>query len=165
MAAFAAGPIAVRPTSRARLRHRHATVRPTRDPWEIARHGTSRYVDDATGRLATRMLHEFGSGAADRARKPWDQLIALAVLRYAARLLRGELREGRQPRPAQVPWPTCSRCSAYAQRNGLSPMLVGYSGTGRPVVQALGLLRDARTCVTRWPRPGGEEPRRCLAAR
>ena len=84
------------------------------DPWEIARHNFP-CVDDATGRLATRLLHEFGEALLNRARKPWDQLITLAALRHAARLLRGELHE------------------------------VGYTGPGRPAVQALGLLRDART--------------------
>ena len=34
---------------------------------------------------------------------------------------------------------------SYAEENELSPMLVGYSGAGRPVDQALGLLHDART--------------------
>lgn len=62
------------------------------DPWEIARRNFP-YVDDATGKLATRLLHEFGANLLRRSQKPWDHVIALAVLRYAARLLRGELAE------------------------------------------------------------------------
>jgi len=36
---------------------------------------------------------------------------------------------------------------SYAEQHGLSPMLVGYTGRGRPVMQALGLWRDARTLL------------------
>jgi hypothetical protein len=34
---------------------------------------------------------------------------------------------------------------SYVEETGFSPMAVGYSGPGRPVLQALELLRDART--------------------
>ncbi len=114
------------------------------DPWEIARHNFP-CVDDATGRLATRLLHEFGEALLNRARKPWDQLITLAALRHAARLLRGELHEGEAADTGAGPVADVLSLQAYAQRNGLAPMLVGYTGPGRPAVQALGLLRDART--------------------
>jgi hypothetical protein len=47
---------------------------------------------------------------------------------------------------------------SYAETSGLSPMLVGYFGPGRPVTQALGLLRDARTLrdAVRQAKGGGE---------
>ena len=59
------------------------------DPWEIAQRNFP-HVEDDTGMLATRILRECGGTVLRRARKPWDHVIALAVLRYAARLLRGE---------------------------------------------------------------------------
>ena len=59
------------------------------DPWEIAQRNFP-HVEDDTGMLATRILRECGGTVLKRARKPWDHVIALAVLRYAARLLRGE---------------------------------------------------------------------------
>jgi hypothetical protein len=114
------------------------------DPWEIARRNFPS-VDDATGRLATRLLHEFGGTLFRRARKPWDHVIVLAVLRHAARMLRGDL-------PPAEPGDTGPRAVAdifaaqsYAEESGLAPMLVGYSGRGKPAAQALSLLRDART--------------------
>ncbi|HEY2620713.1 MAG TPA: hypothetical protein VGI78_25475 [Acetobacteraceae bacterium] len=112
------------------------------DPWEIAQRNFP-HVDDETGRLATRILHEFGSGVLQRARKPWDQVIALSVLRHAARRLRGELGEPEAGQPSAVR--DILAVQSYAEQNGLSPMLVGYSGPGKPAAQALSLLRDART--------------------
>ncbi len=114
------------------------------DPWENARRNFP-HVDDETGKLTTRILREFGGAILSRVRRPWDHLIVLGVLRYAARLLRGELPDCE---------PACNWASSvddvlavesYAKANGLSPMLVPYSGPGRPARQALGLLRDART--------------------
>jgi hypothetical protein len=93
-----------------------------------------------------------------RARKPWDHVIALAVLRYAARLLR------RDQAPAAAGF-TRDRAIAdiltvqsYAEEAGLSPMVVDYSGPGRPALQALELLRDARTLrdIVRDAAGGGE---------
>ena len=114
------------------------------DPWEIAQRNFP-LVDDSTGRLATRILRECGKTVLKRARKPWDHVIVLAVLRYAARLLRGE-------RAPPAPGFTRDRAIAdiltvqsYAEETGLSPMTVGYSGRGRPALQALELLRDAHT--------------------
>ena len=128
------------------------------DPWELARRNFPS-VDDATGRLAARLLHEFGSTLFRRAQKPWDHVIVLAVLRHAARLLRGDL-------PLSEPGDTSARAvddifaaQSYAEESGLAPMLVGYSGRGKPAAQALSLLRDARTlrdAVRADPR-GGEE--------
>lgn len=114
------------------------------DPWETARRNFP-HVDDEPGRLTTRIVREFGGAILSRVRRPWDHLIVLGVLRYAARLLRGEL-PGCEP--------GCDRASSvddilvvgsYAKANGLSPMLVPYSGPGKPARQALSLLRDART--------------------
>ena len=115
---------------------------PLSDPWEIARHNFP-HVDDETGRLATRILHEFGGGVLQRARKPWDQVIALSVLRHAARRLRGELGDHEAGHASTVA--DILAVQSYAEENGLSPMLVGYSGPGKPAAQALSLLRDART--------------------
>jgi hypothetical protein len=112
------------------------------DPWEIAQRNFP-HVDDETGRLATRILHEFGSDVLQRARKPWDQVIALSVLRHAARRLRGELGEREADHASAVA--DILAVQSYAEENGLSPMLVGYSGPGKPAAQALSLLRDART--------------------
>ena len=66
----------------------HVTTKPS-DPWELARRNFP-HVDDETGIVATRMLHEFGIELLSRARKPWDQVISVAILRFAARRLRGE---------------------------------------------------------------------------
>lgn len=114
-----------------------------RDPWEIAQRNIP-HVDDETGRLATRILHEFSDAALKCAQKPWDHVIALAVLRYAARRLRGELLD-----PAgytkEAAIADVLRVQSYAEQAGLSPLLVGYSGPGRPAQQAFALLRDART--------------------
>jgi hypothetical protein len=114
------------------------------NPWAIAQRNFP-YVDDETGSLATRILHEFGSKILERARKPWDHVIALAVLRYAARLLRGELRQCDPGHTMASTIDDVLAVQAYAEATGVSPMLVGYSGPGKPVEQALGLLRDART--------------------
>lgn len=113
------------------------------DPWEIAQRNFP-HVDDDTGMLATRILHECGSTVLNRARKPWDHVIALAVLRFAARLLRGE----RAPAAGFTQDRAIAdilTVQAYAEETGLSPMTVGYSGPGRPALQALELLRDAHT--------------------
>jgi hypothetical protein len=114
------------------------------DPWETARRNFP-LVDDETGRLATRIVREFGGAILARVRRPWDHVIVLGVLRYAARMLRGELPDCE---------PGCNSTSsvddvlivqAYAKANGLSPMLVPYSGPAKPARQALSLARDART--------------------
>jgi hypothetical protein len=119
------------------------TVRPhLSDPWDIAQRNFP-HVDDETGKLATRILHEFGSSVLRLARKPWDQVIALSVLRHAARRLRGEFGEPEAGRASAVE--DILAVQSYAEKNGLSPLLVGYSGHGKPATQALGLLRDART--------------------
>jgi len=114
------------------------------DPWETARRNFP-HVDDETGRLATRILREFGGTVLARVRKPWDHVIALGVLRHAARLLRGELPEcgpgfSRESSVADI-----LTVQSYAEENLLSPMLVPYSGPGKPAHQALSLWRDART--------------------
>jgi hypothetical protein len=114
------------------------------DPWEVAQRHFP-HIEDDTGMLATRILHECGVTVLKRARKPWDHVIALAVLRFAARLLRGE----RPPIAAGFTWDRAVAdiltVQAYAEETGLSPMIVGYSGPGRPALQALELLRDAHT--------------------
>jgi hypothetical protein len=128
------------------------------DPWETARRNFP-HVDDETGKLTTRILREFGGAILSRVRRPWDHLIVVGVLRYAARLLRGEVPDCE---------PACNRAScvddilvvaSYAKANGLSPMLVPYSGPGKPARQALSLLRDARTLRDAMPAGEGEEDR------
>ena len=114
------------------------------DPWEAAQRNFP-LVDDATGHLATRLLHEFGGTLLRRARQPWDHVIVLAVLRYAARRLRGELPEREPGDTAVAATADILTVQSYAEEIGLSPMLVGYSVRSRPAMQALGLLRDART--------------------
>jgi hypothetical protein len=114
------------------------------DPWEIARRNFPS-VDEATGRLATRLLHEFGISLLRRARKPWDHLIMLAVLRQAARLLRGEPAEFEPGHTKATAVADILALQDYAEESGLSPLLVGYSGRGKPAAQALSLQRDART--------------------
>ena len=137
---------------------RPAIMRPvSQDPWEIARRNFP-HVDDETGRLTTRILREFGAAVLGRVRKPWDHLIAVGVLRYTARLLRGEL-------PAHEPGASSERGVAdvlaiqtYAEKVRLSPLLVPYSGPGKPAQQALSLTRDARTLrdAVRAAMAGGE---------
>lgn len=114
------------------------------DPWETARRNFP-HVDDETGRLSTRILHEFGGAILSRIRRPWDHVVVLGVLRYAARLLRSEL-PGCEPAFTKMSSvDDILVVASYAKANGLSPMLVPYSGPGNPARQALGLLRDART--------------------
>ncbi|MBV9749373.1 MAG: hypothetical protein JO157_11210 [Acetobacteraceae bacterium] len=112
---------------------------PLSDPWDIAQRNFP-YVDEDTGKLATRILREFGAAVLRRARKPWDHIIALAVLRHAARLLRVSP-PGFDAAPVIA---NVRAVQAYAESEALSPLLVGYSGPGRPAQQALGLYRDAR---------------------
>jgi hypothetical protein len=119
------------------------------DPWEMAQRNFP-HVDDETGRLATRILHEFGGDVLQRARKPWDQVIALSVLRHAARRLRGELGDHDSGHASAVA--DVLAVQSYAEENDLAPMLVGYSGPGKPAAQALSLLRDAGRCATRCAR-------------
>jgi hypothetical protein len=114
------------------------------DPWETARRNFP-YVDDETGRLSTRILHEFGGAILQRVRRPWDHVIVLGVLRYAARLLRGEVPEWEPALTKTSSVDDILVVESYAKANGLSPMLVPYSGPGKPARQALSLLRDART--------------------
>jgi hypothetical protein len=128
------------------------------DPWEIARRNFP-LVDDATGRLATRLLHEFGGSLLRRTRKPWDHVIALAVLRYAARRLRDELPEQEPGHTRACTIADVLTLQSYAEETELSPMQVGYANHGKPAVQALGLARDARTLgdAVRGAEGGGEE--------
>ncbi len=114
------------------------------DPWEVARRNLPA-VDDETGRLASRLLHEFGVTLLRRARKPWDHVIMLAVLRYAARLLRGELVEIEPGHTGAAALADILALQSYAEETGLAPLSLGYSGRGKPIAQALSLLRDART--------------------
>jgi hypothetical protein len=112
------------------------------DPWENARRNFPS-VDEETGQLATRILHEFGTVVLDRARKPWDHVIVLAVLRHSAQRLRGIL----DPAARREAIADALAMQFYAERAGLSPLMVGYSGPGPPAQQALSLLRDARTLL------------------
>jgi hypothetical protein len=136
------------------------TISPTEsaDPWEIARRNFP-LVDDATGRLATRLLHEFGGSLLRRTRKPWDHVIALAVLRYAARRLRDELPEQEPGHTRACAVADVLALQSYAEETGLSPMQVGYTNRSKPAVQALGLARDARTLhdAVRGAQAGGNE--------
>jgi hypothetical protein len=125
-------------------------------PWEIAWRNFP-YVDDQTGRLATRVLHEYGPAMLRRMQEPWDQVIVLAVVRYAARVLRGEAKECERDNAGGNAVTDILTIQSYALRNGLSPMHVGYTGPGRPIEQALGLLRDARTLRDAAAKEGGEE--------
>ena len=113
------------------------------DPWEIARRNFP-HVDDETGRLTTRILHELGIAALAHVRKPWDHVIILGVLRFAARQLRGEPR-GEPGFSRQATIETIQSIQSYIEANRLSPLRVPYSGPGKPAQQALDLLRDART--------------------
>jgi hypothetical protein len=114
------------------------------DPWVIAGQNFP-HVDDATGMLATRILREFGGAVLARVRKPWDHVITLGVLRYASRLLRGDVAKHVTGFTWDDAVADILTVQSYAEESGLSPMLVGYFGPGRPAMQALGLLRDART--------------------
>jgi hypothetical protein len=120
------------------------THMPARDPWETAWRNFPE-VDDDTGRLAVRVLRKVGADMLARVRKPWDHVIALAVLRYAARLLRDEV-------SCQGSEFTCGNIiddvgvvDRYAKSAGLAPMIVPYTGFGKPAQQGLRLFRDART--------------------
>ena len=114
------------------------------DPWEFAQRNFPS-VDNTTGQLATRLLHQFGSDVLRRARKPWDHVIVLAVLRYAARLLRGEVAERDPGQISNRAVADIVGLQKYCKSNLLSPLLVDYSGHGKAAAQALGLFRDART--------------------
>ena len=72
-------------------------------------------------------------------------MIALAVLRHAARLLRGDLPKRARADTTRRAVADILAVQSYAEESGLSPLLVGYSGRGKPAAQALSLLRDART--------------------
>lgn len=116
-----------------------STRRHLRDPWETARRNFP-CVDDETGELATRILHEFGTVVLQRAQKPWDHVIALAVLRHAAQRLRNEV----DPAARREVIANILAVQSYAEQAGLLPLMVGYSGPGPPAQQALSLIRDAR---------------------
>jgi hypothetical protein len=128
------------------------------DPWVNAGQNFP-YVDDETGILATRILREFGGAVLARVRKPWDHVIAVGVVRYAARLLRGDVAKHATGSTWDDAVADILTVQSYAETSGLSPMLVGYFGPGRPAMQALGLLRDARTLrdAVRAAEGGGEE--------
>lgn len=113
---------------------------PLRDPWDTARRNFP-HVDEETGLLATRVLHEFGAVALMRAQRPWDHVIALAVLRHAAgRLRHVASAEARCEAIADV-----RSVLSYAAAVGLMPLMVSHSGPGKPALQALALVHDART--------------------
>lgn len=120
----------------------HVTTKPS-DPWELARRNFP-HVDDETGIVATRMLHEFGIELLSRARKPWDQVISVAILRFAARRLRGETL-GCDVDESASPVADILAVQRYSEASGFIPLLVGYCGPGRPVDQARALLRNSRT--------------------
>jgi hypothetical protein len=126
------------------IRPATAPTRTGNDPWAIAGQNFP-YVDDETGMLTTRILRGFGGAVLARVRKPWDHVIALGVLRYAARLLRGDIAKHATGFTWDDAVADILTVQSYAETSGLSPMLVGYFGPGRPAMQALGLLRDART--------------------
>lgn len=128
-----------------------------KDPWEVARRNFP-LVSEATGDLATRILREFGVEILKCARSPWDQVIALAVLRHAARKLRDNA--GRAPDPDTMS--DIASVQSYAAETGLSPLLVAYSGPGKPVAQATGLLHDARTLHSAASTEGDGEDQRSL---
>ena len=110
------------------------------DPWQSAAHNFP-HVDEATGLLATRILHELGTRALERAQRPWDHVIALAVLRHAAERLRQDVNaDARREAIADV-----RAVLSYAERVGLAPFMVNHSGPGKPAQQALALVNDART--------------------
>jgi hypothetical protein len=90
------------------------------------------------------MLHESGIELLSRARKPWDQVISLAILRFAARRFRGETL-GCDVDESVGPVADIVAVQRYAEASGFIPLLVGYCGPGKPVDQARALLRDART--------------------
>jgi hypothetical protein len=112
------------------------------DPWDNALREFP-HISEATGQLATSMIREFGPDVLKSARKPWDQVIALAVLRHAAQKLGHHSNEPDD----QDALRDVLTIQSYATATGLSPMLVAYSGPGKPIAQALGLLQDARTLL------------------
>lgn len=117
-----------------------ATHAPAPDPWQSAAHNFPQ-VDEATGLLATRILHELGTLALQRAQRPWDHVLALAVLRHAAERLRREANaEARCEAIADV-----RAVLSYADGVGLAPFMVSHSGPGKQAHQALALVDDART--------------------
>jgi hypothetical protein len=110
------------------------------DPWQTAAYNFP-HVDEATGRLATRVLHELGTHGLERAQRLWDHVIALAVLRHAAERLRhGASAEARGEAIVDV-----HAVLSYADGVGLAPFMVTHSGPGKPAHQALALANDART--------------------
>ena len=119
----------------------HLLARPqVHDPWQSAAHNFP-HVDEATGLLATRILRELGTRALERAQRPWDHVIALAVLRHAAERLRQDVNaDARREAIADV-----RAVLSYAERVGLAPFMVSHSGPGKPAQQALALVNDART--------------------
>jgi hypothetical protein len=129
---------------------------PVHDPWQSAAHNFP-HVDEATGLLATRVLHELGTLALERAQRPWDHVIALAVLRHAADRLRREANaDARCEAIADV-----RAVLSYAEGVGLAPFMVSHSGPGRPAHQALALANDARTIRDVL---GGTQAAACQAA-
>ena len=85
-----------------------------------------------------------------------DRACGLAV---SGASLRGEARESGPVEADCAVVADILAVQSCAERDELSPMLVSYGGAGRPVDQALGLLRDARTLrdAVSAAETGGEE--------
>lgn len=106
--------------------------------------------DGRTGRAAAELVARSGGAVLAEARQPWDQLLALATLRFAARVARGDItRCGLDSADLLGAVVAVQR---FAARTGRSPLRVPYVGRyGTPAEQAATLSRDAATLARLVP--------------
>jgi hypothetical protein len=124
-----------------------AAEREMRGLWQMARRSYPQF-DEATGRLAADAALRLGAGLAE-VRRPWDRVIALGAIRFAADSVRGVTSvRGVKRLPSALRDPevlgVIEAIRGYVAATGASPTLVRYAG-GRAVGAqlALGLARDA----------------------
>ncbi len=119
-----------------------AAARP-RDMWQAALRNFPQF-DGRTGRAAAELVGRSGGAVLTEARQPWNHLLALGTLRYAARVVRGDITGHALDRAALLG--AVLAVQRFARESGLSPMRVPYvSRYGTPAVLAAGLSQDAAT--------------------
>ena len=100
--------------------------------------------DGLTGRAAAELVGRSEGTVLAQAREPWNQVLALGTLRYAARVTRGELTQ--DPLDAAELLAAVRAVQRFAEQSGLSPMRVAYASRfGTPALLAANLSRDAAT--------------------
>jgi hypothetical protein len=129
---------------------------PSADLWQAALRNFPQF-DARTGRAAAELVARSGGAVLEQARQPWNQLIALGTLRYAARVARGDIVADDQSQPELLGAVLAVR--RVAERTGLSPMRVPYVGRhSAPALLAANLSQDAATLETLVREAPGAEP-------